>query len=603
MDNRNNQSGKIDNSTNDETMVSSHKNYVSNFSTFFKSLKNRIRKAFSKSCEDSILANFLEKVYYIILNTSIRVVAVFLCAISVSSLVFNYLFELNGLMYFTNINHVGSVMIFIIGLMMFTSKKTVGELLSGSRFFSQFTIVYSQSSIMASCVDNPKGIDSYSSALFLGVIFGIISFMYPTVYLVMFILSFIYVIIIFNRPESGILLTLFAVPFLSNYSILLFTYLTFIAFIYKYLRGKRHMDFGLLTIIMIITGLLFICKGYFTLSGEHDFIITFSYLGFIVVCITVINLVRATSMLYKGINLLASVTRAYIIVFILFYVGCIFFGTSRTKDFLDNLMLTGLLSAVSEMSFFASMLSVAVPVNFAVMISSKNATGFIKNVVYFVIMLMSSFLVSKYTYTLVLLLSCVIVLCCIKKRFLFLIIPCPVITFGIVKLYELIPSAYSASVFTKGTVSDNAVYMLIRDNLLFGIGFGEKNYNLSIARYVQNSSLSRWSITDSTLFNSVVAVGIVGTVLLLVIFSFMIARNFGFILYSKHTQTKKTSLLSSGFLAATLSLLFNCFYLNCVYDFRIAFIFAIVISLGYASKQCIDADYVDATTVREYNKF
>lgn len=564
--------------------------------------RNALRHSFAQKCEHSRLSRFLDNAYFAFLGATLRVPAIFLVSFATVSLIFSYITQLNGFMFLLTTENFPSFLILAIGLLFFTSKKTIGDLISSSKFFSQFGIVYNQSAIFEAH-STKKGSYSYSTAMFVGILSGMLTFVFPAenvLYLIVFLLLSV---LVFARPECGLLVCTFCLPLFGESTILILMVLTFFSLIYKYLRGKRHIHFDKVQILMIICCIYFAIRGIFSNSKIKSPKETLGYVSFILICITCANLVRATSSLIKTINLIVFASRVYILAFICNFIAKIVFGSSKTALFLSNLAFSGLATSLENTGFFISILSVAVPLNFAIMILSKNARDFFKNALLFAVMLACSTFVSSFSFTLILLLSCVVVLAFIKCKFVFLSVVCPLISHGLIKLFELfVPEKYKVLTISFGNYFPYPISKLIKSNFIFGIGFGEENYARSASKFA-DSSASPLLLSSSSAVNALLFVGVFGIVLLLAIICVVSVQNAHFICDSKKKRPYKVKTLSSALFAATLSFVACCIYTHTLSDFRATFPFALVLTLGYCAKQCIDGDFIDIYTVREYKQF
>lgn len=567
---------------------------VNRISAFFNNFIKKLRLSFASQCEESVLANAIDKLYTVFLYCNIRFIAVFLTSLSISSLLMNYLVLFNGVDYIFTVETISTLAILLIGILMFTSKKTVGELLSSSKVLSQLTIVYSQNAIIS--FDNVGRKNSWhSSALFSGIILGILSIIYPVSGILLFLICVIYFVFILNKPECGLALAICTFAFSDSNSILFISLITFAALIYKFFRCKRHIEFNSMFLVMLISIVYFLFRGYFTQSGIRSIPDTFSYVSFILTCILTVSLITSTSILNRSIRLVVIISRIYTVVFLCYYASLIVFSPVKVFSFIDKFYLNGISEGISNISFFAPFIAIMLPLNFATMLASKNASGFIKNVVYFICMLLCTSVVSSFAYTMILLIACVLILFIYNKKFIFLIFPTPVVAFFLVKIYDYLPDAYAVSVLTqKGTVGSSAAELL-KSNAVFGIGIGRTNFSHVIS--------SSEVYVNSTILDLMLKIGFVGVALILTVIAFMVVKNIAFIVTCDPAQSYKVRITSAGVLASSLAFLANCFYMDCLFDFRIVFLFSLIISLGYVSGKCIDSDYIDATMVREYKQF
>lgn len=592
MDNRiKNDEANIKNESLDSSEAVTKKSLLQGVSLLVKKFIKKIRHSFASACEESVIVKVIDSLYNVFLFCNIRFLAVFLTSFSISSLLINYLLVFNGIDFLFNTETITALALLLIGIILFTSKKTIGELLSSSKILSQLTIVYSQHAII-SFEDIEKKPTIHTSAIFSGIILGILSVAFPVSSILLFLASLIYFVFILNKPECGLALSICAFAFTESLFILVVSILTFVGLIYKYLRCKRHIDFNPMIGVMIAAAVYFVFRGYFTQSGIRSMTDTLSYLAFILTCIATVSLITSTAIMNRSIRLIVIISRIYTIIFLGYYAALIFFSPFKVYAFIDRFYLSGIAEAITNISFFAPFLALMLPLNFATMVASKNATGFIKSIIYVALMLLCTTVVSSFAYTLVLLIACIVILFVYNKKFLLLLIPAPVAAYLIVKFYEFLPDAYSVSAFTQNNSVGESSVGLLKNNVLFGIGIGKENLYSLIS--------STDAHMNSSVLDLMLKIGVIGLILILAVVVFMVVKNVVFIITCDPAQSYKVRIMSAGILASTLTFVTNCFYMDCLFDFRIVFLFALIMSLGYVSGKCIDSDYIDDTMVREY---
>ena len=106
--------------------------------------------------------------------------------------------------------------------------------------------------------------------------------------IVAFVLCFLMII---NRPECGILLSVFFVPFFSIEFLNSIIAVTFVSMMYKYFRMKRHVSFGRDETLLCILVLIFILYGFFNVSGVTEFRTINSLIISVMVFLCVKNLI------------------------------------------------------------------------------------------------------------------------------------------------------------------------------------------------------------------------------------------------------------------------------------------------------------------------
>ena len=547
---------------------------------YIKNLFKALRRSFSKKSENSILSGLIDTLYTKALSCRAKTVAVFLLSFGVSSLIIGYVLSTTFGGFISDKNTFFALVLLIIGLLLFTSGKTFHALFASSKILSPLSIVYSDEK--SSFSENIKCTNEsvYSTPFFLGFICGIFSGIYPVSVICTFIAALFCVVFIFNRPECGLLLTILILPFMSPVMLLVFTCITFLSLLFRFLRGKRHIDFDISTLLIVISVLYVAIRCAF--AGEGAFSGRFYiYISFYIFCITAMNLIRSTSMFRRTVQVIIRMTRIFAVILVAYYIGNMVFGTNTVGQFVVLLNMDDLVSALTSRSFVSPFLSMAVPMNFSYIVGSNKKNDVIKNVLYFLLLLACLLYVSSYAIILISVLSCVLILIFFNKRYAFLILPAPAVAYGLYRLFLSIPARYRLSASSGEGLGLKKAIEMIKINPAFGNGPDAVGY------------------AGNMLLNIAITFGFVGLALLAVLLVFITIKTAKYV-SADIMKSDKARFLSIGLLCAQLSFLSLCIFTDIYCGFDIVFMFAAVISASVASGRCYKADYIDATIVREY---
>ena len=555
---------------------------------------SKMRITFSKNCDSSIISSLLDRVYYGLLGCSMKVIATFLLSFSVISLCLGYFDSISFMMFLFNTNTVCTLALIILSLLFFTTKKSLGEIISSSRIASPLSIVYDQQSVF--CVDGSpeRKSEGYSTAFFVGVLTGILSILFPAPAIITFLLSAVYCVFILGRPECGLLFSIFAIPFFNEITVIFLSLFTFIALIYKYLRGKRHIDFGLAQVIMLISMLYIILRGVYTNKVFVDYQQLFNFISFFLVCITAISLTRTTAILKRSIKIIMNISRIYAAILICYLVLCVIFSTRTTHNYLSNFALSGLMTSLTTERFIIPFLSIVFPLNFSLLISSVKSPERIKNIVFLIVLLVLCAYYGSYQFILTVLVFSLANIIFVKPKLLFLIIPCPAIAYGLVKLQELTPASFRISPTSTPNCNVEGILELFKKSPVFGVGIGTSAYDVMLP--------SSGNSVNSSALNLLAHTGFLGIVLLVALIFYMLYKAVKNI-YRSSIKIESARTIAIGLVCSSMSLITCCFYCDGLSDYRIVYLFAIVLSLSYCAGRCYDADYIDSTSVREYHQF
>ncbi len=554
------------------------------FSAFMKKSRNFIRRLFAMSNEKSLVASFIEMFYSAILTCRSRVIATFILSFSVVSFIFGYIINTSINFFVADINTFYSVIAFILGLLLMTSRAPAYELVASSKVLSKLSLIYNQqySFIKSSSGFKPFEIN-YSTAFFVGIITGIFSAAYSVTSILSFIVCLIFAIFILNRPECGLLTTLFLIPIIDVNILTAFVIITFISFFYKFLIGKRHFDFGVAEILIFLC-IVYVLSRSIGNTNEDNIKTIICHITFYLCILFSVNLIRTTAMFRRVLSVVIRMTRIYAVLMIANFVSRLFFSEEKINSYLTALDFKHITSALYDHNFIIPFLVFAIPLNLATVITAHKKQDFAVSIFFTVTLSLCACLVASYHYILVIMLSCIAILFTFKKRFGLLFIPCPFIAYAVTKVLQTYNAAQSFGLSQAAAASASE----FRKPLLLGRGFTGSFAN-------DNVILQSNSAIDNFIFR----VGIVGFILMFLLILVMIIRSFGS-LSKRKISADKARILSSSLLASILSFLTVCFFNNTLADFRIVYLFAVILSLSYSAVKCYEADYIDETTVREY---
>ncbi len=563
---------------------------------FFR-IWRKLRHDSAALCDKSFMVSFIDSIYYRILSMPIKTSGIFLFTFSIVSIIISIILNRSNLSvsYFLNADMFEKSAILITALILMTSGKNVGDLLSESRMLSNLSIVYSQNGILsANAVKSDSG-SGYSTAFFVGILSAIMSFLHPSSYVVMLFLTIISIIFIINRPECGLLIILSILPFSSPSFIGIVSIITFIALIYKYIRCKRHISFDILFLLSTILVIYIYLKKSSTITNTHDYSAFIRYFTVIAVCITTINLVRSTSILSKFIKLILICARIYSVCILAYYILSISFGNAVIDLLISNSVFGGLLHAITNKHFIVSIIMLTGPICLATAIGSEKKREHVFSAVCISIFSFILLWFSDFWMLTIYILAIASVLTFFSKKYLILAIASPFISSFLVRISSFIPDMFKPEFvgeFFTGVDKPllNALLEIFKHHWGFGIGIGENNVSLALNEY-SNGMYSNISNINSLFVLIIITLGIFGIILFTSFISIMTVKVYKTIPYAA-SISKKAKFITVGLFVSSIFYCVSCIFTNCFSDIRTAVLFAITISLGYTSKRCFEADYI-----------
>lgn len=546
--------------------------------------RNSVRRFFAASNENSIVASSIESIYFALLSCKARVLATFLLSFSTVSLAFSYLINESFNYFLSDINTYYSVFTLLVSLVLFTSSVSLHELFSTSKILSKLSFIYNQHNSLFNISNDRFTFQfSFSTAFFVGIIAGIISAVYTVGSIIGFFISLLFIIFIFNRPECGLLTTLFLIPFIGTNTMVTFLLFTFVSYIYKFMIGKRHLDFGF-TALLLILCIIYLCTKQTGTINSLETKALICHITFFLSCLLAINLIRTTVMFRRVLGILVKMTRIYSVVLLAYFLSRLFFSYESVTGYISSIGIDSIISSLVNTDFILPFLTVSIPLNFSELIAAKRKHDFAFGLFFVIVQSLCSVFVATLPFIFIAFLSCTVILATLNKKFLLLIIPLPVLSYLAYNLIEKIPQIIEIS-------SDSikiAGVSTLNDSLLFGTGFVNNFSDAFLNLHGQNSVSSLLSQT-----------GVIGITLFGLTLMSIIATAFKSVSV-RRIRTGRARILSMGLLCSVLSFIALSFFANTLSDFRIAYLFAGILSLSYTAVRCYDADYIDDAAAREY---
>lgn len=137
----------------------------------------------------------------------------------------------------------------------------------------------------------------YGMALVFGMLFGGLTYVVSPLRMIVVLLLAVIASMVLSLPEVGITLLLAVFPFLSVFphpTALLSggVLLVGVSYVIKYLRGKRTMRFGIISVFVTLFGCFMLLGGIFTVGGVDSFKSALTYFVLIQVFNLAVNLLR-----------------------------------------------------------------------------------------------------------------------------------------------------------------------------------------------------------------------------------------------------------------------------------------------------------------------
>ncbi|MBR5173339.1 MAG: hypothetical protein IKW16_00155 [Clostridia bacterium] len=187
-----------------------------------------------------------------------------------------------------------SIIIALCSLPLTVSKKRVGEaLLSGklSGFIIHQILSMDESKLE---VEESAPTGSYLVAFEIAMFLGFTTYFINPLIIVGIVFLIIAFAVIMCFPELGIMSVMLLLPFVNvlenpSLTLLFLLIFTMLAFLSKFIRGKRIMRFELIDICVLAWGFILVVGGLITQGGKSSLFSALMYCGFLCVYFLIIN--------------------------------------------------------------------------------------------------------------------------------------------------------------------------------------------------------------------------------------------------------------------------------------------------------------------------
>ena len=276
----------------------------------------RLAEFFEKS---ALLDIGLKKASYL-LGCSLRVYGIFLLTFGGYTVLVHYikLLAFPSAM-FGNGTLIWGIISIVLAIPMIGSRHSVAELLQNGLLMHLLLIDTFGITEDRFDVSRVKKGGRYNVALLLGMFVGILTFILPPQYIILFLLSILGIAVVMSYPEIGVLSLIALTPVLSfskgTFRALEFGIaLTSIAYLGKLIRGKRVFRLSLIDVMVLVFGGVLCFSGMISVSVNNSTHQVWHFCLFLLMYFMIVNLIRTPAWLHRAV--LAGVGSAVLLSFV-----------------------------------------------------------------------------------------------------------------------------------------------------------------------------------------------------------------------------------------------------------------------------------------------
>ncbi len=472
----------------------------------------------------------------------------------------------------------GAVLV-VIGIFLLMSKKDMGTLLANGKI-TGFIIREIIGMKKENVVRRPIA-ESSVAPMLVGVFLGISSLFIDPLFIVAGFFAFVYVSIVFAKPEFGVLLTVAAIPFLSTMVLCAQIILVFLAYLCKLVRGKRSLSITPIDVSVGVFALFVFLGGIFSASVSTSLPAVCVLVCFMFSYFLIVNLVKTINFLKKVLIALA------IGVFICSLIGIWqnFFGiadTTWTDVDMFSEIETRVVSTFENPNVFGEYLIMILPMIVAMFIveNSFNNKSFL--FVSFVVGCMALVFTWSRGAWLGFLISMLLYFIVINKKSI------GVYLVGLIALpfaYPFFPESIRSRIESIGNMADSstsyrvhiweAAWEMLQDWWLTGIGVGVGAFQRIYPSY-SLSGIETAPHSHNLFFQVFLELGIFGIAAFLFVIAFAARKCCTYLRYGAQREVK---FISSAAFVGLLAILMQGLTDHVWYNYRVFLMFWVVLSI------------------------
>lgn len=557
-------------------------------------LLNKVRYTVAKAFEKNSLLGLISGLLDYFLGCRLKVYGLFLLPFGIyASLIYvvkKYALYLETAG--TEVLYLGIGTI-VISLLLIPSKITLAASLESSaitRFVLSDTLGVRMENLSHRSNKHKGG----SSILFFvaGVVAGILTLFVSPFHTIALVFALIALGLVFSYPEFGVLVMIFISPFISflPHPMLFLVgavFLTVLSYVIKLIRGKRTFRLELIDVIVIIFMVLVVFGGLISATSSASLEPALIYACLMLAYLIVVNLMQTKLWMKRTVSVLVCSASVVCIYGIWHYFVGIANENRIGQKFLGDIGSRAI-STLESPNVLAGYIIMVLPFALAVFLYSKKATT---KILYFGA-LASMTLCLVYTWSqsawMGLIIGLAVFFLIYSKRTLYFIIIAlallPLVSLilptSIVEQFVSIENSSVSALSFFDYICEPALHM-IRDCFAGGIGIGESAFS-GLSPLCTSLGADGAMHSHSIYLKMILDIGIVGVfVFLLIVFRFSQSA----FEYTGKTNDKRSKLMVAAGLAGVIAILVQGFTEYIWYNYRVFFVFWIVIAIVCAYRR------------------
>lgn len=551
---------------------------------------HKLRLKFSEGIETSFFHGLFDKLCLAFITTSLKYFGNFLLSFSFYSIVIGFVrsfipvFSVPDLSFF-----VVCGCIIILALPLVSSKQSLAKALTTGRISR--LLIFEVFGYKDEMFEHPQKKSKLRAnvAILSGMAAGLLTFAFHPIYLVVFAVMLALMLMIFSSPEVGVLLTILMIPFSaffphSTIALLVFVLISTVSYCVKLVRGKRIFRLEILDLFVIFFSAVMLMSGMITAGGKDSFYSALLSVTLILGYFLTVNLIRTEKWLERCVGALtASLTVVAFMGIFEYFLG---YAPSGWTDMIYFPEIEGRAVALFENpNVLGWYLAIGFPFLAARTSGAKSAKGrLLGNISSLAVLVCAVLTFSRAAWVAIIVSTVIYLMINTKKTFKGLL--------GVVCIIPAIayvmPKAVLRRFLSIGDVSDSSSYYrvytwkgtieAVKDYFWGGAGYGLSPYAEIYPQYAY-AGIEAAEHSHSLFLQILFGMGIFGLIIFFAVIVLVAQKNFDFL---KRSDNKKViTMVSAAFASFAAALIIGVFdYVW--YNYRVFYMFWIVIALGCA---------------------
>lgn len=470
--------------------------------------------------------------------------------------------------------------------------KSIAAGLKGSRILSYFFFdTLSVKHLNAAALEAPHAPTGFS--LIPGLLCGLVSYLFSPALVLAIFLLIVFLYLVFTKPENGILLICFTLPFTEDTVILYMITVTLVSMAFKVMRGKRSMHLSPCTGGIILLGLLSFSGVLSTYDGKnalYNAVSIFMVLGF---AFAVMMLINASVLVQKCFRVLCLSALVCALLGMQEYV-LLYLANRDFSGVWRVILQNGMTSCFPSSELFAAFLIAMIPLCFV-----RGANDFSRFFSLFVgaLLVVCLVLTGDRNALIALICSLIFITVLFYKRGIWLVgamalalyvIKTDLPWIGAQSFARYLPleSGFTAKILSESYY--NGISDYFRHFGFFGAGIGEEA--IASASAVTGSNIAEYVGPGGTYFNLMMKIGIPLFLAAAALFLLLVLRIISYPFSRDHSDIAKSK--CAALVASLTALMIYAFFTNLTGNLRIMVLIFLIPALGSAVANSAEIDYI-----------